>query len=196
MTVRTTIQVHFDAGDVSHRHKPTYSTLDLEGNRVSAYLFFSGPDLVDEVIAELTALRAEMTAGPAALDDSTWKPLADGACGHGADDDGEGIACGVILGADGRHAGRHEREAATGCGGGTAHWPNEDEAEPVGDALAERAALAASIASGVPLAVYDDDPRCGCGHQQTLHDEDRIPSPCRAVACGCTRFSDAASAAS
>ena len=65
----------------------------------------------------------------------------------------------------------------------------------VADVLAGRAALAASIASGVPLVVYDDEPRCKCGHLRSLH-EDVPDGECRAVACGCDGFSDAASEAS
>lgn len=69
--------------------------------------------------------------------------------------------------------------------------PGED------DSLAARAALAASVTAGVPLTVYDDEPRCECGHQRALHVKEPVSkgpvSACNAVACGCTRFSDAAS---
>lgn len=63
MTVRTSIQVHFSPGDVSHRHTPSYSTLDfgyLGGTDLMIH--FTAPGQIDEVIAELTALRAEMAA--------------------------------------------------------------------------------------------------------------------------------------
>lgn len=53
--------------------------------------------------------------------------------------------------------------------------------------LGAQAALAASVAAGVPLAVYDDEPRRACGHQQTQHDEGP-DSRCNAVACRCARF--------
>lgn len=58
---------------------------------------------------------------------SAWVPLAEGACGDGAD---EGLACGMPVGPDGRHRGRHEREAVTG---GVARWPNKNEAPPPDD---------------------------------------------------------------
>lgn len=71
--------------------------------------------------------------------------------------------------------------------------PEADElhAEPVSTEAAEAAVLAESIRTGAPLLVDDDDPRCECSHQQTLHDEDGAHE-CRAVACGCNRFRSAA----
>lgn len=62
MTIRSSYQVHFDSGDVRHVHS-TFSVLEFReggGSYVSVH-FGDDPALIDEVIAELVALRAEMT---------------------------------------------------------------------------------------------------------------------------------------
>lgn len=74
-----------------------------------------------EAAAE-TAWKQATASAPELLPD-VWEPLADGACGDGIDENGEGIACGRSAG----HSGRHERQALTG---GTAHWPNPASPEP------------------------------------------------------------------
>lgn len=56
----------------------------------------------------------------------------------------------------------------------------------------EATALDASIITGTPVIVTDDeDPRCKCGHRQTLHDEDGSHE-CHAAACGCNFWRTAA----
>jgi hypothetical protein len=64
VTVRSTTQVHFGEGDVSHRHAAAYSTLEFASSGNETYVHFGTPAQIDKVIAELVALRAEMTAGP------------------------------------------------------------------------------------------------------------------------------------
>jgi hypothetical protein len=73
--------------------------------------------------------------------------------------------------------------------------PEDDELHAEPEAAGAAAVLAASIAAGVPLTVYDDEARCECGHLLGSHDV-ACDSRCLAVVCGCARFSDAASAAS
>jgi hypothetical protein len=63
VTVRTSIRIHFSPGDISHRHNPSYSTLEFgdHATAAAAVVFFDDAAAVDAVIAELVALRAEMT---------------------------------------------------------------------------------------------------------------------------------------
>ncbi len=99
-------------------------------------------------------IKPEPGAGP---DDEppTWVPLADGACGDGAGEDGDGIACGVPAG----HLRRHEREAVTG---GTCHWPNtadpETGSEPQEAARDKASTAAASLVGTIVEDAYDDSP--------------------------------------
>jgi hypothetical protein len=74
-----------------------------------------------------------------APDDGIWVPLAGGACGHGTDELGEGIACGAPAG----HLRRHEREAVTG---GWAYWRNEADPE-TGEEEQPKAAVDEAAAS-------------------------------------------------
>jgi hypothetical protein len=63
MTTYVTTLIHFDAADLGHRHQPgIFTSLDI-GDTV---IHFTGgsTDLVDATIAELVALRAEMTGEP------------------------------------------------------------------------------------------------------------------------------------
>jgi len=64
VTVRSTTQIHFGEGDVSHRHAAAYNTFEIADGTTQLYLHFETPVQIDEVIAELVALRAEMTAEP------------------------------------------------------------------------------------------------------------------------------------
>lgn len=63
MTVRTSALIHFGEGDVGHRWFPgddecqAYGALKFKND---ATVFFDRPAQIDEVIAELVALRAEM----------------------------------------------------------------------------------------------------------------------------------------
>lgn len=82
MTVRTGATIHFSEGDV-HRHwHPGSDECHAYGSLkfgAVATVFFDGPAQIDEVIAELVALRAEMTGEPASL----------APCGHARNEDGE-----------------------------------------------------------------------------------------------------------
>lgn len=173
MTIRVTT-----AGDttgVTHRWYPAslahgaFGILAFGYNAgdASADIHFHQPAEIDEVVAELTALRAEMTGLP---------------CPSVAEH--SGLPCTET----GEHAGHRNGQIVWGPG---ITAPDPD----AGDAIAERAALAASIASGVPLTVYDDEARCECGHLLGSHDVAR-DSRCLAVGCGCDGFSDAARKAS
>jgi len=83
MTVRSSINIHFSPGDVVHKHTRSYSTLDFgdHATDTKACLFFEDAAAVDTVIAELTALRAEMTGE----NDGTWRltPKGEAAIGEG-----------------------------------------------------------------------------------------------------------------
>lgn len=223
MTIRVTTSG--DTTGVTHRWYPASEAHGAFGILAFGYnagdagadIHLHQPAEIDEVIAALTALRAEMT-GDAAVEFTSDSRLAPARCQQPGEH-GPALAGAVV---DCDRPEHHEPVSAEAL---AAAWPPvpaitvtddepEDHPDTAGpthgeaelrradayrdhpdeaDGLAARAALAASVAAGVPLTVYDDEPRCECGHQQTLHDEDWIPSPCRAVACGCTRFSDAAS---
>ena len=89
MTVRSNTQIHFGRGDVSHYWRPAkndchaYGVIKFgEGQQACGTVFFDVPEQVDEVIAELTALRAEMTGE----NDGTWRltPKGEAALSAGA----------------------------------------------------------------------------------------------------------------
>jgi len=92
VTVRSTTQIHFGEGDVSHRHAAAYNTFEIADGTTQLYLHFETPVQIDEVIAELVALRAEMTAGQ----DLAPRPVYRLACGC---TDGNGCTCGDCDGA-------------------------------------------------------------------------------------------------
>jgi hypothetical protein len=65
VTVRTSADIHFDEGDVSRRWRPADDKCDAHGvlkfGASGANVYFGTPGQIDKVVAELTALRAEMT---------------------------------------------------------------------------------------------------------------------------------------
>ena len=67
MATQLGLNIHFDAGDVGHRHQPgwRHGTLDIGGTEVHVY--FDNPEQIHAVIAHLVALENEMTA------DEAWR---------------------------------------------------------------------------------------------------------------------------
>jgi hypothetical protein len=99
-----------------------------------------GEDDSPEVAAEVLRKALGLDTGdPAPLPEpgfpDVWVPLAEGACGDGITEEGEGIACGVPAG----HLRRHERASRTG---GMAHWPNPADPETGREPQPETAAEA------------------------------------------------------
>lgn len=76
MTVRVSTNLHFNTGDVRHKYvaKGRMATLDIADFDNFVYLHFEHPGQIDEVIAELVALRAEMTGVCGDIAPNTGRP--------------------------------------------------------------------------------------------------------------------------
>jgi hypothetical protein len=88
VTVSVNANIHFGEDDVWHRFHPGDDNCHAYGAlkfNEAATLYFDKPALVDKVIAELVALRAEMDP-PAGDEDDEDGPCMKVGCGHGYDD--------------------------------------------------------------------------------------------------------------